>query len=97
MLKSSSAKTESLDILEDSGYSPQGDDGQEGQRALEQQEVIAALRKIDERYRLPLFLKYYEGYTAAEIAHTLQIPENTVYTNISRGKAQLKGVLSHGR
>ena len=97
MLKSSSAKTESLDILEDSGYSPQGDDGQEGQRVLEQQEVIAALRKIDERYRLPLFLKYYEGYTAAEIAHTLQIPENTVYTNISRGKAQLKGVLSHGR
>ena len=65
MLKSSAAKTESLDI--------------------------------DERYRLPLYLKFYEGYTAAEIASTLKIPENTVYTNISRGKQQLKGVLSHGR
>lgn len=97
MLKRASAKTESLDVLSESGFSPAGDDGQEGQRALERQEVVDALRKIDERYRLPLFLKFYEGYTAAEIARTLQIPENTVYTNISRGKAQLKGVLTHGR
>ena len=97
MLKSSAAKTESLDTLSESGFAPAGDDGQEGQRALERQEVVDALLKIDERYRLPLYLKFYEGYTAAEIASTLKIPENTVYTNISRGKQQLKGVLSHGR
>lgn len=96
MLKSASAKTESLDTLSESGFSPEGDDGQEGQRSLERQEVVEALRRIDERYRMPLFLKFYEGYTAQEIARTLKIPENTVYTYISRGKQQLKEVLSHG-
>jgi RNA polymerase sigma factor (sigma-70 family) len=75
---------------------PAGDDGQEGQRALERQEVVEALRTIDERYRMPLYLKFYERYTAYEIARTLMMPENTVYTNISRGKQQLKEVLSRG-
>ena len=96
MLKSSAAKTESLDSISETGFAPEGDDGQEGQRALERQEVIGALRRIDERYRMPLYLKFYEGYTASEISRALHIPENTVYTYISRGKQQLKGVLSHG-
>lgn len=45
---------------------------------------------------MPLYLKYYEGYTAAQIAEMLGIPENTVYTNLSRGKRLLKEVLSDG-
>ena len=34
--------------------------------------------------------------TAAEIAAILNIPENTVYTNLSRGRDELKEVLTHG-
>ena len=60
------------------------------------QQVTAALQQIDERYRTVLYLKYYEQYKAADIAATLGIPENTVYTYLSRGKKQLKGVLAHG-
>jgi len=97
MLKRASAKNESLETLEETGFSPAGDDGEEGQRALENQEVVHALSLIDERYRMPLYLKFYEEYTAAEIARALSIPENTVYTYLSRGKQQLKGVLTHGR
>ena len=49
------------------------------------------------------FRLYYDWYgmdagkeLQVEIARTLKIPENTVYTYISRGKQQLKEVLSHG-
>lgn len=96
MLKRASRRDESLDALGEDGFSPVGDDGQEGQRELEGQEVVHALTLIDERYRMPLYLRFYEDYTASQIAKALGIPENTVYTYISRGKQQLKGVLSHG-
>lgn len=94
-LKSSAAKTESLDALTEDGVAVTGDDGQEGQRVLERSEVLDALRGIDQRYGIVLYLKYYEGYTAAQIAKLLDMPENTVYTNLSRGKQRLKGVLGH--
>lgn len=96
-LKSAAARVESVDAYEEAGETLPiaGDDGQEGQRALERQDVRMALGKLEERYRMPLYLKYYEGYTAAQIADALGIPENTVYTNLSRGKRLLKEVLSN--
>ncbi len=94
-LKSSAARTESLDALTEDGLAVTGDDGQEGQRVLEHSEVLDALRGIDQRYGIVLYLKYFEGYTAAQIAKLLDMPENTVYTNLSRGKQRLKGVLGH--
>lgn len=60
-------------------------------------ELLAALGRLEERYRSPLYLKYYEGYTAAEIGEMLGMPENTVYTNLARGRKELKEVLTHGR
>lgn len=95
-LKSAAAHVESVEAYEEKegeGLALVGDDGQEGQRALERQDVRMALGKLEERYRMPLYLKYYEGYTAAQIADALGIPENTVYTNLSRGKRLLKEVL----
>ncbi|MDO4537684.1 MAG: sigma-70 family RNA polymerase sigma factor [Coriobacteriales bacterium] len=97
MLKRSSAQNESLEALSEQGYTPVGDDGGEGLRAVERSEVFDALRKLEDRYRVVLYLKFYENYTAAQIAKLLSIPENTVYTNLSRGKKQLKEVLSHGQ
>lgn len=94
-LKSAAARTESLDTLSEDGFAVMGDDGQEGQRELERRDVLGALRSIDERYAIVLYLKFYEDYTAAQIGKLLGMPENTVYTNISRGKRQLKGVLGH--
>ena len=62
-------------------------------QALDLQE---ALQQIDEKYRTVLYLKYYEGYNAAEIGQMLGQPENTVYTNLARGRKALKEVLAHG-
>ncbi len=93
LLKSASARTESLDEMGEDGFALVGDDGGEAQRSLERTDVLKALHAIDERYAIVLYLKYYENYTAAQIGKLLDMPENTVYTNISRGKRQLKGVI----
>lgn len=83
------------DPAESIGASSAGPPGSGG--AGERIDLAAALRSLEERYRVPLFLKYYEGNSTAEIARTLGVPVNTVYTNISRGKARLREVLEHGR
>lgn len=97
MLKSSASQVSSLD----DGYGERvfapGDDGQEGQRALEAEELLALMGTLGEKYRRVLYLKYYEGYTAAEIARMLKIPENTVYTDLARGRKKLKEALEHAQ
>ena len=95
MLKSAASKVESLEYEQEKGFSPAGDDGQEGQRALESEALLDALGKLEEKYRVVLYLKYYEEYSAAQIAEATGMPENTVYTNLSRGKRKLLGVINH--
>lgn len=48
---------------------------------------------LDKKYRVPLLLFYYEGYSTAEIASILCIPEKTVSTRLFRAKAKLKDYL----
>ena len=93
MLKKAESKAVLLEEL-DEATQPQWDQGVETSDRAE--ELTAALRELDERYRVVLYLKYYEGYTAAEISKMLDIPENTVYTNLTRGREKLKEVLSRG-
>ena len=49
-----------------------------------------AMYKLTANQRLVIYLFYYEGYTAVEIARILNMRENTVYTWLSRGRAKLK-------
>lgn len=58
--------------------------------------LMRALGALDEKYRVALYLKYYEGMSAAQIARLTGTPEATVYTNLSRGRKKLKEVLTHG-
>ena len=60
-------------------------------------ELNEALQQLDDKYRIALYLKYYEGYTAAEIAKVMNMPENTVHTNLARGRSKLKEVLANVR
>lgn len=52
--------------------------------------VREAVIKLPAKYRDVIYLFYYEGYTAVEIAGILDKNENTVYSLLSRGRAQLK-------
>lgn len=62
----------------------------------EQKDVLRAVMALPEKYRLPIYLHYYEGYSTKEISEILRIPKGTVCTNLSRGRDILKIELMEG-
>lgn len=69
--------------LEDMGeYAP---DITPGQHA-----VMEAVWALPKQYREVIYLHYYEGYTAPEIAGILKRNPNTVYTHLHKGRELLK-------
>lgn len=53
-------------------------------------ELLNAVLALPDKYRDVIYLFYYEGYTAIEIAKILNKRENTIYTWLTRGKSRLK-------
>lgn len=62
--------------------------------SLDARTVRSALLRIDETYRTALELFYLGNLSYREIGETLEIPIGTVMSRLSRGKAQLKSILS---
>jgi RNA polymerase sigma-70 factor (ECF subfamily) len=52
--------------------------------------VQKALARLPEKYRLALYLYYFEDLKYEEIAEDLELPINTVRTHLKRGKEMLK-------
>ena len=63
------------------------------QTTPEQSSVLEAVRLLPKKYREVVYLHYYEGYTAPEIAGILHQNPNTVYTHLSRARDLLKEML----
>ena len=59
----------------------------------EQYSVMEALWSLPKNYREVIYLHYYEGYTAPEIAGILRKNPNTVYTHLFRAKELLREML----
>ena len=57
-------------------------------------ETLWEILELPDKYRNCLYFFYYEGYSIKEIAQILKIPENTVKTNLRRGREMLKETLS---
>lgn len=53
-------------------------------------DILRAVLALPRKYRLPIYLYYYEEYSTQEIADLLKIPKGTVCTNLSRGREMLK-------
>ena len=62
-------------------------------KKIEKQKLIRALEQLDEKYKVPLVLKYLEEKEYTEIADILQKPVGTVGTLINRAKKKLKTIL----
>jgi RNA polymerase sigma-70 factor, ECF subfamily len=60
-------------------------------------DLWAALASLDQSTRSALLLNVLDGYTQAEIAAMLGVPEGTVASWISRGRAALRRELDPGR
>ncbi len=56
----------------------------------ENREVLQAVLSLPPKYKDAIYLHYYEGYSAVEIAKILQKKENTVYTWLARGRELLR-------
>lgn len=52
------------------------------------------LSKLDDKYKTPIILFYYDQLSYEEISDILQIPPNTVGVRIKRGKDKLKEIIS---
>lgn len=55
--------------------------------------VLNEVMRLDEKYRLPIYLYYYEECSVKEIAHILRIPPSTVQTRLQRAREKLKIML----
>lgn len=95
LLKRAEAKTVLLDTVDDQAK-PQWSQDPISEDRPESERLIAALQQLEETPRVILHLKYFEGYSAQEIGEMLDMPENTVYTHLARGRKKLKEVLTRG-
>jgi len=71
------------------------EDGEDGQALLE--ELRKCILHLPEQVRRIIELRYFHGKSVSETAHILDVSENTVKTQIRRGRASLKLTLSDVR
>ncbi len=56
----------------------------------EAEALLMAVFALPDRYKAPLYLHYYEGYSVKEIGAMLRLPVNTVKTRLARARNMLK-------
>ena len=59
----------------------------------EHQTLYAEVMALPAKYRLPLYLYYYEGYAVAEVGELLGLKPSTVQTRLARAREKLKAQL----
>lgn len=55
--------------------------------------VLTAVQSLPEKYRIVVYMYYYEGYATREIASLLKMNHTTVRSCLRRARAQLKDLL----
>ncbi|MBE6723575.1 MAG: sigma-70 family RNA polymerase sigma factor [Ruminococcaceae bacterium] len=109
MLRRASRKVESLDALAERGETGAGQAYEASASALspgpsdlkdpgdrETRELWEAVDSLPERYRISVYLHYYEGYRTDEIASMLGKPSSTVRNWLSEARKILRERLREG-
>lgn len=60
----------------------------------EKRALWEAVVALPEKYRVPLYLYYYEGYAVDEVGELLDLKPSTVQTRLARGRERLKKLLT---
>lgn len=77
------SKRTDLDSVGEPSYEDSHNDG----------EVMEKLMSLEKKYRLPLYLYYYEGYSTPEIAQMMDTNHSTLRTNLAKARKKLKIML----
>lgn len=56
-------------------------------------DILQVLLELPKKYRIVMYLYYYEGYKIKEIANILNISETSIQTRLSRARNKLKEML----
>ena len=56
--------------------------------------IMEALQEVEDHYRAPLMLFYFQDHSYKEIADILEIPTGTVMSWLARGKEQIRHILA---
>ncbi len=59
----------------------------------ERSDLFYAVMALPQKYRVSIYLHYYEGYSTAEIAAMVKLPAATVSTHLHRGRKLLAETL----
>jgi RNA polymerase sigma-70 factor (ECF subfamily) len=68
-------------------------DIQQGMPKRETGDLLNAVLSLDEKYKIPIYLMYYEGYSIKEISQILKTKPATIGTRLKRGRDILKNKL----
>ena len=60
----------------------------------EHSDLFDAVMNLPRKYRVAIYLFYYEGYTTREMGEILGLPETTVRTHLARGREKLRKILT---
>ena len=72
----------------------QGSDGRDDHDVAERQRLVHhALARLDEKHRAVVLLRMIEGYSTAETAEILEMPQGTVLSRLSRGMKKMEEIL----
>jgi RNA polymerase sigma-70 factor (ECF subfamily) len=62
----------------------------------EERSVMEEVMALPPKYRIILYMHYYQGYKTNEIAEIMNMKQSTVLSRLSRGRGQLKEILTQG-
>lgn len=68
--------------------------GTVGFEGPEESELFLLVMALPEKYRVPLYLYYYEDYPVKEVAALTGVKESTVQTRLQRARERLKTALT---
>jgi RNA polymerase sigma-70 factor (ECF subfamily) len=57
---------------------------------IKNDELINKVLNLPDKYKVPIYMHYYEGYSCVEISKILKINENTIYSYLHKGRNILK-------
>ncbi|MBW3620503.1 MAG: RNA polymerase sigma factor [Actinobacteria bacterium] len=61
--------------------------------AFSKRDVQLVLGRLPDLYRVPLVLRYIEGFSTTDIAQLLELPPGTVYSTLHRGRQRFERAL----